>query len=388
MGSDITRNSKVSESQRCLGCKVPRCKDACPVGCDIPNFLHLVALGQQEKAVELIGHPFGEICGHVCPHDETCFGNCVLSKNGQAVQMGTVESAVFAECPYKVERKGNSAMLKVAVVGGGVAGITFAVKMYEQGAHVTVYEKDELLSTLKLIPSFRLPRKAIERIEREIGGKFAVVKQDVTSQVFDRLQQQYDIVYLATGASAPYRLDIVGQELATPYDKFLKTTKFDGEVVVIGGGNTAMDCARLAKRNGCKATVAYRRDRNDMPAFAKEIVQAQNEGVDFVFNVAPVKLERKDGRLLLTVAKTVSEGRAKLTVTDEKSQIVCDTVVSALGSGFDKSIFGEKLLGDDLKHPLDKVYVGGDAVGGKIVAKAVADAIQATKVILLQNNEL
>ena len=408
MSNNLTQNSQL-ESKRCLGCKNPQCKNACPIGNDIPTFLRHVADGEYNQAVELIGHPFGEICGYVCPHEQHCLGGCVLSKRGQSVQMGEVEREVFAKYPYNVQRKvrtgSKSNGLKVAVVGGGVSGITLAVKLYEQGADVTIYERDELLSTLKLIPDFRLPREAIDRVLKSIEGKFKVVKKDVNfedifvqkrypwqsknqqEQCKDELQLRYsyDAVYISTGASALYGLGIDGQELSTPYDIFLKSTKFGGDVVVIGGGNTAMDCARLAKRNGCNVTVAYRRTREDMPAFAKEIEHAYGEGVEFVYNVAPIKLEQKNGKLLLTLAKTVSVGRGKLTVTDQTSVVECDSVVAALGSKFDKeNIFGSidvLFKKDTPHHPQKNLYVGGDALGASTVANAVADGLRAAHAI-------
>ena len=399
------------ECKRCLGCKIPHCKETCPIGNDIPSFLQFVANGEYDKAVESIGHPFGEICGYVCPHDKTCLGGCVLAKRGQSIRMGEVERAVFSEFPYKVVRKvrkgSKSDGLKVAVVGGGVSGITCAVKLYEQGADVTIFERDELLSTLKLIPDCRLPREAIDRVLAAIDGKFTVVKKDINFEdIFvqkiypwqtkiqreehkDALQltESYNAVYVAVGASKLYTLGVDGQELATPYDNFLKNKNYSGEVVVIGGGNTAMDCARLAKRNGCNVTVAYRRTREDMPAFTKEIEDAYDEGVDFVYNVAPVMLEQKNNRLLLTLAKTESVGRGKLTVTDETTQISCDTVVSALGSKFDiDNIYGafyaNLIEGHNPHNPRFNLYVGGDALGASTVANAVADGIKAAHTIV------
>lgn len=412
MGNGVTHNLDI-ECKRCLGCRVPHCKDACPVGCDIPTFLRHVADGEYSTAVNVIGHPFGEICGYVCPHDKHCQGSCVLSKNGQSVKMGEVERAVFAAYPYKVERKvrpgSKSDGLKVAVVGGGVSGITLAVKLYEQGADVTIFERDELLSTLKLIPDFRLPREAIERVLKAIDGKFTVVKKDVNFEdIFVRkiypwqtkqqrakhkdalqLTDSYDAVYVATGASVLYGLGIEGSELATPYDEFLKSKSISGDVVVIGGGNTAMDCARLAKRSGGNATVAYRRTRLDMPAFSKEIDDSYSEGVEFVYNVAPVRLQKIDGKLQLTLAKTVSEGRGKLTVTDETSVVECDTVVAALGSKFDvDNIYGafyaSLIDGHNPTNPRLNLYVGGDALGASTVANAVADGLKAAHAIVKQ----
>lgn len=414
MSNNVAHNLDIAESRRCLGCKVPHCVDNCPVGNDIPTFLRYVAGGEIDKAVELVGHPFGEVCGYVCPHEQGCHGGCVLGKSGQPVNMGEVERAVFAAHPYNVERKvrtgSKSNGLKVAVVGGGVSGITCAIKLYEQGADVTVFERDELLSTLRLIPDFRLPHAAIDRVLKTIDGKFTVVKKDINFEdIFVRklypwqtkvqrernkdalqLVDNYDAVYVATGASVLYKLGVTGEELATPYVEFLKGNCHTGDVVVIGGGNTAMDCARLAKRNGANVTVAYRRERGDMPAFTREVDDALNEQVNFVYNVAPVKMEQKDGKLMLTLAKTVSEGRGKLTVTDELTVVECDTVVAALGSKFDKeNIYGAfyaSLIEDsepnNPHNPRFNLYVGGDALGASTVANAVADGIKVAHLIL------
>lgn len=373
----------ISESKRCLGCKVAHCKQRCPIGNDIPQFLQRVSQGKLSQAVDLIGHPFGEICGYVCPHDMQCQSGCVLGAKGNAVQMGAVERAVFAQYPYEIQRKGDLLdKLKVAVIGGGVSGITLASKLYEQGADITVFERSTLLSTVKLIPSFRLPKQSIGRIEQKLESKFAVVNKDVNCQQLVELEQCFDIVYVSTGASILYGLGIDGEQFATPYDTFLLSNVKLGKVVVVGGGNTAMDCARVAKHNGCDVTVAYRRQRQDMPAFQKEIDETISDGVQFIYNVAPVKLEKVDGKLLLTLAKTVSEGRGKLTVTDETYQIACDCVVSALGSKFDGKIYQNLQVSGDVRHPLPNVYAGGDAVGGKTVAQAVADGLTTANIIL------
>ena len=408
-----TNNVLISESSRCLRCMKPSCSDACPLHNDVPRFLQLVLDGNLLEAVQVVGHPFGEICGFVCPHDVCCHGACVLGRSGQPVKMGEVERAVFEANPYKVSRKARAGSksdgLKVAVVGGGVSGITCAVKLFEQGADVTIFERDELLSTLKLIPDFRLPREAIDRVLKAVEGKFTVVKKDVNFEdIFVRkiypwqtkaqrnkigeslqLTDSYDAVYVATGASKLFGLGVTGEELATPYDEFLKSETPRGKVVVIGGGNTAMDCARLAKRNGCDVTVAYRRTRDDMPAFTNEVANAVSEGVQFGYNLAPVKLEQNGNKLLLTLARTVSVGRSKLTITDETTVVECDTVVAALGSKFDKeNIYGaffESLLKTDNPHnPRSRLYVGGDALGAGTVANAVSDGLKAAHAIIKQ----
>lgn len=380
--------NRTAECTRCIHCAKPRCIASCPVGNDIPQFLRLVEEGKEEQAVQLIGHPFGEVCGYVCPCDRQCVGNCVLSVRGNGVDMGAVEKEVFAAHPYKVERRSEAMRgCKVAVVGGGVAGLTFAVKTYEQGADVTVYERNKLMSTLRLIPEFRLPREAICRIETQFEKKFAVKKQSVGKDLLNELTKQNDIVYLATGTAEIYGLGVEGESFATPYNVFLDT---DGDfrnqngdlrgkkVVIAGGGNTAIDCARTAVRLGAETTVAYRRTRADMPAFEKEIAAAEEEGVQFVYNVAPVCLS-KNNALALTVAKTESQGRGKLIVTKETCVILCDIVVSALGGGFDRSILTD--FAENARHPYKNLYVGGDAADGKTVAQAVHHAMADARLV-------
>lgn len=371
-----------NEYNRCLSCAKPSCKSACPVNNDIPQFLRLVKQGDYAAAVGIIGHPFGEICGYVCPHDKQCQGGCVLNKRGAPVKVGEVERDVFALNPYKVERTSNALDgMKIAVVGGGVCGVTFAVKTYERGADVTVYEGDKLLSTLRLIPPFRLPVDAIERVETALNGKINVVNKTVDGEHLRRLERDYDVVLVSVGASVNYGLGVDGAELAIDCKDCLQGNFTGKNVVIVGGGNSAMDCARLINSRGGRATVAYRRTVNDMPAFAKEIEQAMRENVKFICNVAPVKLERANGCLALLLAKTVSEGRGKLTITDELSTLTCDCVVTAIGSGFDDSVLGGRGKNTENYHQFGNVFLGGDAKRGKLVADAVADGLRIADLI-------
>lgn len=368
-------NFAICESARCLHCSTPNCQEFCPLHNKIPQFLQLVNEGKYQQAVQIIGHPFGEICGYVCPHELQCQGGCVLSKRGSGVKVGEVERAVFAQYPYQIEQMdGTLRSKRIAVIGGGVAGVTFAAAAYQHGAIVDVFEKDKLLSTIKSIPSFRLPRNAIERIEEALRDKINVVYKNITASDFDHIKQNYDVVYVATGLNLPYTLRIDGEELAISYIDCLNG-KLSGDVVIIGGGNTAIDCARIVARSGSNSQVVYRRTEEDMPAFKKEIVEAKKDGVDFCFNYAPILLQNVDNKLVLTIAKTVSEGRGKLTVTDETKQIVCDAVVSAVGGKFDKSILCCDGVANDSGYVIDNVYIGGDAKGGSLVVHAVADAL-------------
>lgn len=371
-----------NQVNRCLTCVNPSCKKGCPLGNDIPTIVKLIRQGDCRKAVQAIGHPFGEICGYVCPHDKHCQGGCVLNRRGNPVLTGTIERELFAEYPYVVERKGAVLSGKrYAVVGGGVSGLTFAAKVYEQGSEVTVYERDELLSTIKLIPGFRLPRQAISRAEKTLAGKFDFVREQIDSESLKTLQERFDGVYVATGLTIDYDLGVDGQALAVNYRDCLKGAYNGGTVVIVGGGNSAMDCARLVMSQGSRAVVAYRRTEQDMPAFANEIAQAKSEGVDFLFNVAPVKLCKECGDLRLTLAKTVNEGRGKLIVTNDVFDVVCSSVVAAIGSKFDGEILScDKNVERYLQY--DNVYLGGDAKCGKLVVDAVADGLASAQQII------
>lgn len=371
-----------NQADRCLICVHPTCRSGCPLGNDIPAVIKLIRSGDYAQAVQTIGHPFGEICGYVCPSENLCQGGCVLSKRGYPVLTGVVERELFVEHPYVVERKGNALKGKnYAVVGGGVAGLTFAVKVYEQGADVTVYERLDLLSTIKLIPNLRLPYDAILRVEQALSNRFTIVREQIDGERLKTLKTQFDGVYVSTGLTLDYGLGVEGEKLSTPYRDCLNGNYRHGTVIVVGGGNSAMDCARLVKSQGSRSVVAYRRTESDMPAFAKEIAQAKDEEVEFWFNAAPVKLVEAGGKLNLTLAKTVSEGRGKLTVTDDTFDLECDSVIAAIGSKFDGTILScDKNADSYLQY--DNVYLGGDAKRGKLVVDAVCDGLRAAEQII------
>lgn len=377
-----------SEVSRCLTCARPSCSHACPMHNDIPAVIKYIRSGEYDKAVQVIGHPFGEICGYVCPHESSCQGACVLNRKDIPVCTGLIERQLCAVHPYVVARQGTAlAGKRYAVVGGGVSGLTFAVKAYEHGADVTVYERDELLSTVKLIPSFRLPVEAVLRAEQAVLGKFNIVRKQIDSEGLTSLTTQFDGVYVSCGAMLDYGLGVEWQRLATNYRDCLRGNFARGTVVVVGGGNSAMDCARYAVSCGCKVIVAYRRAQQDMPCFARELAEAIRENVEFMFNVAPTNLSEIGGKLRLTLARTVSEGRGKLTVTDETITLDCDSVIAAVGSKFDGSILSaERNTEQYLQY--GNVYLGGDAKGGKLVVDAVADGLNVARQLIENERKL
>ncbi|HCY48915.1 MAG TPA: hypothetical protein DHU79_01495 [Clostridiales bacterium] len=369
-----------AQLMRCLQCKNPGCSAACPLGNDIPTIVRLVREGKFVMAVQVVGHPFGGVCGYVCPHENQCQGGCVLAKRGQAVPTGEAEAAAFTNSPYVVARRDDKlAGRRVAVVGGGVSGITFAVKCYESGADVTVYESNMLLSTLYGIPEFRLPHRLLDDIVRSVEQSDIRVEHKYVCQAdIAAMQNDNDIVYLAVGRTVCRALGVTGEEYATTADKFLHEAMLPRDVIVVGGGNTAMDCARLNARLGGKTMIAYRRAMADMPCYAKEVQAAADDGVMFETNLAPVMVDKQaDGRLSVTFARTNSEGRGRLSVTDELHTFSCDCLVVAAGNMLDGNVYAQ-----DKTVPVDKcgnvdgnLYAGGDCAGGSLVVEAVKAAI-------------
>ncbi len=365
---------------RCLQCKNPGCSAACPLGNDIPTIVRLVREGEFAMAVQVVGHPFGGVCGYVCPHENQCQGGCVLAKLGQAVPTGEAEATAFTNSPYVVARRDDKlAGRRVAVVGGGVSGITFAVKCYESGADVTVYESNMLLSTLYGIPEFRLPHRLLDDIVRSVEQSDIRVEHKYVCQAdIAAMQNDNDIVYLAVGRTVCRALGVTGEEYATTADKFLHEAMLPRDVIVVGGGNTAMDCARLNARLGGKTMIAYRRAMADMPCYAKEVQAAADDGVVFETNLAPVMVDKQaDGRLSVTFARTNSEGRGRLSVTDELHTFSCDCLVVAAGNMLDSKVYAQ-----DKTVPVDNcgnvdgnLYAGGDCTGGSLVVEAVKAAI-------------
>lgn len=369
-----------AQLMRCLQCKNPGCSAACPLGNDIPTIVRLVREGKFAMAVQVVGHPFGGVCGYVCPHENQCHGGCVLAKRGQAVPTGEAEATAFTNSPYVVARRDDKlAGRRVAVVGGGVSGITFAVKCYESGADVTVYESNMLLSTLYGIPEFRLPHRLLDDIVRSVEQSDIRVEHKYVCQAdIAAMQNDNDIVYLAVGRTVCRALGVTGEEYATTADKFLHEAMLPRDVIVVGGGNTAMDCARLNARLGGKTMIAYRRAMADMPCYAKEVQAAADDGVMFETNLAPVMVDKQaDGRLSVTFARTNSEGRGRLSVTDELHTFSCDCLVVAAGNMLDGNVYAQ-----DKTVPVDNcgnvdgnLYAGGDCAGGSLVVEAVKAAI-------------
>lgn len=360
------------EAQRCIGCKDKRCVPGCPVGVDIPVFLEHIANGDLPKAAEVLlkANALPGITGRICPQEEQCEQVCVRGKKkGLPVAVGHLERFVadWARENLNVKEAVGEAPTgyRVAVVGSGPAGLTAAGELARKGHSVTVYEALHAPGGVLMygIPEFRLPNAVIEaEVERlrELGVE--IICNVVVGQTFtvDELmtEEGYDAVFVANGAGLPIFMGIPGENLKGVYsaNEFLTRVNLMGafrdpecdtpvitgrRAAVIGGGNTAMDAVRTAKRIGAeRAALVYRRSRAEMPAREEEIKHAEEEGIEFNLLCSPVRiLGMADGwvRALDCIRMELGEpddsGRRRpVPIEESEFTIECDLVVEAIGT--------------------------------------------------------
>ena len=424
------------EASRCLGCKNPRCVAACPVGIDIPAFIHQVAEGNFAEASSIISRDSSlpSICGRVCPQETQCEGSCILGIKGEPVAIGRLERFVadhhmaHGEDRITVPQKNGK---KVAVVGSGPSGLTAAGDLARLGYEVTVYEAFHTAGGVLMygIPEFRLP-KAIVQTEIEKLKKYGVKIETNTiigkTLLVDELLEDigYDAVYIGSGAGLPSFLGIEGEELNGVYsaNEFLtrinlmkgyKFPEYDTpiycgkKVAVFGGGNVAMDAARSAKRLGAENVyIIYRRGKEELPARAEEVAHAEEEGVEFLLLQNPTKfIGGLDGWLTgvevvdMQLGEPDASGRRRPQAVEGSEHIIeIDTAVVSIGQtpnplikkttkGLDTNTRGCIIADEQGATSKPFVYAGGDVVtgaatvilamgAGKTAALAIHDKLQ------------
>ncbi len=407
----FTEEQAIEEAKRCLQCKKPSCMKGCPVEVKIPAFLNYVAKGDFDDAIKEIkvDNALPAVCGRVCPQETQCEQACVLSKKGASVSIGRLERFLAdyerkrgAEIPQLAEPTGK----KVAVVGSGPAGLTAAADLAKMGHSVTVFEALHETGGVLIygIPEFRLP-KEIVRSEVEYVKKLGItiLLDSVIGKIetVDELLSEFDAVFLGTGAGLPMFLDIDGENLNGVYSanefltrvNLMKSYKFPEydtpikkgkRVVVVGGGNVAMDSARCALRLGAEeVTIVYRRGEEEMPARAEEIEHAKEEGIKFRLLTNPVRIIG-DGKNWVTHIECINmylcepdeSGRCKpMPLAGTEHQIEADVVIIAVGTspnplvprttkGLEVSKHGTVIAKEDGATTKEGVYAGGDAVTG------------------------
>ena len=391
-------------AEYCLNCPVKPCSNkGCPLNNDIPAFIKQVKEGNVKEAYKILSKTtvLGSVCGRICPHMKQCEGSCVRGIKGEPVNIGELEAYVFDEAIknswYKEMEKTNELEGKnMAIVGGGPAGLTCANFLARKGAHVVIYEKYNELGGILAhgIPEFRLNREVLKETIKSILNEGIL---DITVEYGQELgrnlklvdlENKYDSVFLSFGANIPTRMNIEGENLEGVFggNYLLENGKHPSyigkKVAIIGGGNVAMDCARTIKRLGAeKVIVIYRRAEKQMPAETKEIEEAKQEGIEFLFQNNIIKILGKDKVEKIECIKTQlvkKEGETRevpVNIENSNYELKIDYVVMAVGSSPEKEIanslglelnkWGYINIDENNRTSKEKIYAGGDLAGDK-----------------------
>ncbi|MCJ7543733.1 MAG: NADPH-dependent glutamate synthase [Phycisphaerae bacterium] len=424
----------ILEAKRCLQCKARHCVAGCPVGVKIPEFLDLVARGKFAEAAEMVyaDNDLPAMAGRVCPQEIQCEVQCIRAKKGDPVAVGHLER--FVADWYRAHKAGQappqmrptSSGFAVAVVGSGPAGLTAAGQLARMGHRVTIFEAFHRPGGVLVygIPEFRLP-KAI--VDAEVGRLQAVGVEIRCNVVIGRTytvkelmdQEGYDAVFVAVGAGLPQFMRVGGENLKGVYSSNEYLTRVNlmtayrfhhsdtpiqvGRcVAVIGGGNTALDAVRTAKRLGAEhATIVYRRSEVQMPARIEEIHHAKEEGIEFHFLAAPVRVLGDENRWVrgmecvrMRLTEPGADGRRGVKpIEGSNFELPCDQVVVAIGTsanplltrsteGLALNTWGYITIDDDGMTNLPGVFAGGDIVrGAATVILAMGDGKRAAAAI-------
>lgn len=397
----LNLNTINEDVERCLLCKVPRCKNNCPINTDIPKVIELYRENRISEAGELLfkNNPLSVVCSIVCPHENQCSGNCIRGIKGEPIKFGDIEHFISMEYLKNMgskEIKKNG--IKIAIIGSGPAGIAIAFILAERGYDITIFEsKHKLGGVMRYgIPDYRLPNEILDLIEEKLINLGVKIKYNTLVGpiiTLDRLLEDgYKSVFIGTGVWNPKTLNIKGEmsghvNYAINYLMSPESFRLGKKVIVIGAGNVAMDAARVAKRSGCQVTVVYRKGFEEMTATKLEIREAKEDGVEFILFKSPVEI-LDNGVKFITVEKIVDEdGKTKFeTVVGSEEIIECDSVIIAVSQSPRNNIVantdnletsrGGLLAVDEYGHTTRKgVFASGDVVtGAKTVVEAVANA--------------
>ena len=424
-------NEKASEqSSRCSQCGVPFCQIHCPLSNNIPDWLKLTAEGRLKEAYELSQstNNMPEVCGRICPQDRLCEGNCVIEQSGHGtVTIGSIEKYITDNAweqgwvnPIKVK---NERSQSVGIIGAGPAGLAAAEQLRKLGYQITVYDRYDRAGGLLIygIPNFKLEKFVVERrtkLLEEGGIKFIQNFEVGKDATLEQLKKKHDALLIATGVYKAREIELPGNDLGNifPAMDFLiasnkkglgdKVELFDDgtlnaegkEVVVIGGGDTAMDCVRTSIRQKAKSVKClYRRDKENMPGSAREVANAEEEGVEFVWLSSPkefIGTNKVEGLVVdkIKLGEADDSGRRKPEIQkDSNFNIKADIVIKALG--FDPEdlpkLFGSDDLQvtkwgtlktdfDTMETNLPGVFAAGDIIrGASLVVWAIKDGREA-----------
>jgi len=437
-------NKKASEqSSRCSQCGVPFCQVHCPLSNNIPDWLKLTAEGRLKEAYELSQstNNMPEVCGRICPQDRLCEGNCVIEQSGHGtVTIGSIEKYITDTAwengwVKSIELK-NERNQSIGIIGAGPAGLAAAEELRKQGYKITIYDRYDRAGGLLIygIPNFKLEKFVVERrtkLLEDSGIEFIQNFEVGKDASLDQLRKKHDAILIATGVYKAREIDLTGNDLNNifPAMDFLtasnkkglgdKVELFDNgtlnaegkDVVVIGGGDTAMDCVRTSIRQKAKSVKClYRRDKENMPGSAREVANAEEEGVEFVWLSSPKEFKgtNKIEKLIvdkIKLGEPDETGRRKPEIQSNSDfEVKADMVIKALGfdpedlptlfdcNDLQVSKWGTvKIDFDTMETNLKGVFAAGDIVrGASLVVWAIKDGRDVAKSIknYLENKNL
>jgi len=408
-----TPEEAMAEASRCLDCKKPGCVGNCPVEVNIPDFIRCIKAGDFTEGIRIIRQKncLPAVTGRVCPQEEQCEGGCVFAKRGGQIAIGRLERFL---ADWEASQGTNTGSIKkprptgrkVAVIGGGPAGLTVAGDLIQLGHQVTVYEALHKVGGVLVygIPEFRLPKRIVRR---EVDYLTSLGVEMVTSYVVgktrtvDSLLEEYDAIFVGSGAGLPWFMEIPGNNLNGVYSaneyltrmNLMKGYTFPSvqtpikqhhRVAVIGGGNVAMDCARTALRLGAEAHIVYRRSRQELPARLEEVENAEEEGVIFDFLTLPLACLGNENSWVTGLScqkmelgePDASGRRSPVAIPGSEFVMPVDAIIYAIGNspnplipsttpglaiGRKGNIEAEEATGKTSKA---RVWAGGDVVTG------------------------
>ena len=423
---EFLKDRAVQQSSRCSQCGVPFCQVHCPLSNNIPDWLKLTAEGRYEEAYQLSQstNNMPEVCGRICPQDRLCEGNCVIEQSGHGtVTIGSIEKYITEKAwengwvkPIEINSEKNES---VGIIGSGPAGLACGEQLRKKGYKVTIYDRYDRAGGLLIygIPGFKLEKYVVQRrikLLEESGIKFVLNFEVGKDSSLTELREKHDAILIATGVYKAREVNLPGNDLSNifPAMEFLtasnkkglgdKVELFDNgtlnaegkDVVVIGGGDTAMDCLRTSVRQNAKSVKClYRRDRENMPGSAREVGNAEEEGVEFIWLTSPKEFKGTNKIESVVVNKMKlgepdDSGRRKPVVEENSDfEIKADLVIKALG--FDPEdlpkLFNEEKLQvsrwgtikadfDTMETSIEGVFAAGDIVrGASLVVWGIKD---------------
>lgn len=423
----LTLDEAKYEASRCLQCNNPRCVKGCPVGIMIPKFIKEILNNDLDKAYEIIleSSSLPAICGRVCPQEKQCEKMCIKGLKGDSIAIGYLERYVadnnkFVD-KFNIKKNGK----KIAIVGSGPSGLSCSYELLKNGFDVTIYEVLHLPGGVLTygIPEFRLPKKIVNKEIDKLKKMGAKIITDVpigNAITIEELKNEYDFVFIATGAGVPKYMNIPGEfangvfsaneiltriNLMKSYQKISKTPiKIANKVYVIGGGNVAIDAARSLNRLGIEVHLMYRRSMDELPARKMEVRHALEEGIIFDLLKLPkeILVDEFNNVIGMKVVNmklgNIDESGRRSVIEDNNSihEVKCDMVVMALGTSINHEALKNtniKLTDKGLieveegKTSIDKVYAGGDVVtGSATVILAMEAGKKAAKEIIKSLN--